>query len=78
MESQAYEVSQCLQAALGNLESHHSTFIKCSHTDDDGLTDFFFPNTGLEQLCFEVSVYREWSHPNNHQTKQTKKHTIFN
>uniref|UniRef100_A0A9I9EEI3 Uncharacterized protein n=1 Tax=Cucumis melo TaxID=3656 RepID=A0A9I9EEI3_CUCME len=45
----------CLQAALRYLRSHPSTFIKCFHTDDGGLTGFLFPNTGLEQLCFEVS-----------------------
>ena len=38
----------------GYLGSHHSTFIKCSHTDGGGLTGFLFPNTRLEQLHFEV------------------------
>ena len=42
LESQAYEVAQCLQAALGYLGSNPSTFIKCSHTDVTGLTEFFF------------------------------------
>ena len=55
MESQGYEVLQCLQEALENLGSHLSTFIKCFHTDDGGLIGFLFSNTELEQLWFEVS-----------------------
>ena len=85
MESQAYQVPQCLQATLGYLGSHPSTFIKCSHTDDGGLTGFLFSNTGLEQLCFEVSsieneviviIIKQNKQKstqfltNNHQTKQ--------